>query len=469
MMKIRYFMWHSNFLKENNPMPINRRLFLKLLAAASLSRIPVRAQDERIVVIGAGIAGLGAARELVRNGYDVIVLEARDRIGGRIWTNRDLEGIPLDLGASWIHGVEGNPITELAEHFGISRAVTDYDNAIAYDTDGELIDDETIVDVARDFEGIVAEALSYADLENEDYSLGEAFNEVISEWGDDLDNDDRRFLTYALNTLIEHELAADADVISIMELIEDSEFDGDDVLFPDGYGQIIEGLASGLDVRTGHVVERIEYGDDGVAIITNEGRFEADYTIVTLPLGVLKTDSVQFSPPLPMAKQSAIKNLGMGVLNKTYLLFPEVFWDDSEVIGYVAEDKGYWAEFLNLDAYTGKPILLGFNAGDYGREVEGFSDAEIVAQAMDVLRIIYGNDIPEPIDYLQTRWINDPYARGSYSFMAVGSSGEDREALGECVMDRVYFAGEATSVSYPSTVHGAFMSGVDAADLLMES
>jgi monoamine oxidase len=154
----------------------------------------------------------------------------------------------------------------------------------------------------------------------------------------------------------------------------------------------------------------------------------------------------------------------MGLLNKTYLRFPEVFWDkEHDLLGHIAERKGEWAEWLNIYKYTGQPILLGFNAGRYGRQIEKLSDREIVAAAMKTLRSLYGAKIPDPEAWLITRWAGDPLAGGSYSYLPPGATEGDRAALAQPVGGRLFFAGEATSVEYPATVHGALLSGRRAA------
>ncbi|MSO79757.1 MAG: hypothetical protein EXQ79_09160 [Acidimicrobiia bacterium] len=150
-------------------------------------------------------------------------------------------------------------------------------------------------------------------------------------------------------------------------------------------------LGDGLDIRLGHVARTIEWGTEGVRVLTDQGMFPAAHAIVTLPLGVLKSGAVSFAPALPRAKQRAIARLGSGVLDKLWLRFPRVFWDaDVDVIGYVSPTKGQWCEWYDLSRHTGEPVLLGFNAATYARELERRSDAKVVADAMGVLRTIYG-------------------------------------------------------------------------------
>ena len=172
---------------------------------------------------------------------------------------------------------------------------------------------------------------------------------------------------------------------------------------------------------------------------------------------------------MPRDKARAIAALGSGVLNKCFLRFPRAFWDpEVELFGWVSEQRGRWAEFLNLQAYGDAPVLLGFNAASFGREIEGWEDRAVVASAMETLRLIHGAKIPEPEAWQITRWASDRFARGAYSFAAVGSGTRHRQALAEPVEERLFFAGEATHTDYPATVHGALLSGEREAERILD-
>jgi len=150
-------------------------------------------------------------------------------------------------------------------------------------------------------------------------------------------------------------------------------------------------LARDLDVRLGQVARRIDRGADGVVVTTERDSFPGAYAVVTLPIGVLRSGRVTFTPALPARKQRAISLLGSGVLDKLWLRFPRVFWErDVDVIDYVSPTKGRWNEWYDLSHHTGEPVLVGFNAATYARELELRSNAEVVADALSVLRTIYG-------------------------------------------------------------------------------
>lgn len=437
----------------------------------TLTAIPtaaVRGDGADVIVVGAGIAGLAAARDLHRAGLRVTVLEARDRVGGRVWTDRTGPGAPLDMGASWIHGVRGNPIAALAEEFDVAVArPTNYDAATLYDAQGYELSDEQydlIDELFETFPDLLRTARRRRSNSGAgDTSLRVALDAYIAD--EELDAPTVRALAYVVNALVVQEYASDAGDLSLFHFDQDRAFRGPDVTFPQGYDELAAGLAAGLDVRRKHVVTRIGYDNGGVAISTDRGEFAARYAVITLPLGVLQSDTVAFQPALPASKSEAIGRLGMGVLDKVYLRFADPFWaeDGADWIGYVSAGTGEWSEWFNVHAFTGEPVLLAFNAGDFAREVERWSDEEVVAAAVDVLRTIYGDDIPAPLGWRISRWAQDPFARGSYSHIPPGATGSDYDALAASVAGRLFFAGEATSRKYPSTVHGAYLSGLRAA------
>ena len=458
--------------------PPNRRHLLRLAlllgastlvtacTQAAVRRVP--APPKRVLVIGAGMAGLATARTLHNAGINVTVLEGRDRIGGRVWTSRRWPDAPADMGASWIHGVRGNPLTALADAGKVRRLPTDYDNALLYDADGTVVSDTAWKQIDAQVEDALAAADVYAEARDVDLSLQAALTGA-GQLGR-LTPRSRRYLSFYLNTVIEHEFGADVDALSAWYGDDADEYRGGDVIFPAGYDQLLPPLARDLDIRLEQRVRAIRYDGNGVTISTDRDEFRGDQAVVTLPLGVLQQGAVTFAPALPPAKQAAIHALGSGLLNKAWLRFPHAFWPQApEMINYAPDQPGRWAEWLNLYHYTGQPILLGFNAGRYGRTIEAWTDDAIVADAMDVLRTIYGRAIPDPEDWQITRWASDPLAFGAYSFYAVGTDRSTRRALAAPVAARLFFAGEATSHDHPSTVHGAYISGLRAAAEILDN
>ena len=453
-----------------------RRKFLQLslaIAAFGLSWSCSREKSKSrgsVLVIGAGVSGLAAARELRASGFEVTVLEGRDRIGGRIHTDRTL-GWPIDLGASWIHGIEGNPITKLARDFNVPILPTDYDNIEIYGSDGSPLRETEIERLYAIYEKMGYRLFSLAEDLEEDISIAEAIRRIgIPK---KITPREINIVKWFLDSEIVVASGADLDRLSLWYADEGEAFGGDDYMFPNGYDQIIQGLARGIDIRLEHKVMEIEYGGDrgrAVSVKTNQGSFAADAAVVTLPLGVLKSGAVKFSPPLSEGKRAAIARLDMGVLNKVVLKFPQTFWpEELDGFGYIGQSQKDLSEFLNLSHYIQTPILIAFTGGSLARSLEDLSLEEIGDRAMKPLRRVYGNNIPDPLAVTRTRWNADPFSFGSYSYIPVGATAGDRSILAKPASGNLFFAGEATSAQYPATVHGAFLSGIREASRIKNS
>lgn len=424
-----------------------------LAAATVLPGCGGEASAEHVVVVGAGMAGLAAARRLVDAGMRVTVLEARDRIGGRVRTDTSL-GVPIDVGAAWIHGTEGNPIVGLAGDVGASTVETDFADVILFD-EGGMVDD---ADVEASFESwgeIVTKIETLSSEAPGDASLADGLAEVA-----DLDDP---LLAWHVRSSVVSEYAADPGQLSLQWFGSEGELDGPDLILPGGYAQLAEHLARGLTIRLGTAVTRIAYGDAWVRLETSTGTVEADRVIITVPLGVLKAEAIAFDPPLPVTKRQAIGRLGFGVLDKVVLAFEEPFWPQPpDLLGLVGDTQPV-GNFVNGLAFAGAPLLVGVRGGAAALSGEALSDRETIEEVRLAL------DAPEPTGALITRWAADPYARGSYSFLAVGSSPADLRALAEPVSERLLFAGEATHEEFFATVHGAYMSGVREAERILRS
>lgn len=408
--------------------------------------------------MGAGVAGLAAARDLDRAGAEVIVLEARDRIGGRTAT-LVREGFALDLGASWIHGLDGNPVAELVDEAGLELIETDVASSIGFDaaTATGLVDDAALARAGARLDAAVEAGY--------DTDVDQPLRLVIDAAARGASATEARLIRYLAASAIENEYAGSIDQLSSYWFDDADLYDGGDAMIEGGYAQVPALLAEGLDVRLGAAVSAVQWGDDGVRVQTSAGEIAADAVIITVPLGVLQAGAIVVEPPLPAAHQAAIAGLGMGVLNKVFLQFDAVFWDDTvDWIGIVPPNGADpWVDWVTVGRAEDVPVLLGFAAGDLGRRVDVMTDEQAVASALGTLRSAYP-DAPDPVDALVTRWGADPFARGSYSFAAVGSDPAMRDDLAAPVGGRLHLAGEAASREHPSTVHGALLSGRRAAE-----
>ena len=459
----------------SHPSAITRRGFLKPLTAGSLAAFFAacgrRSADvfdkasittAEVMVIGAGIAGLAAARALADAGISVIVLEARKRIGGRIWSASFGDSI-IELGASWIHGVRGNPVTRLAQEAGLRPLPTDYDDLWLYDQRGRVVPDRKVEDSYREFvrvmDGIRAYRRQREQERRPDISLARALDLTVKSPAEAFHPSPG--LAYWLRWEVEQDYGADLADLSLYRYDREKAFSGPDAILPEGYSRIPDYLARGLDIRTGRPVSQVQYDASGVEVIARDESYRATRALITLPLGVLKRGSVRFVPALPPEKLRAIRRLGMGLLNKTYLRFPRIFWPESrEFLGRLSKGAGYWSSWMNMAAYTGVPILLGFHAGEQARRIEAMAGDAVVDSAMKALRATFGAPIPDPEAAFVTHCSQDSYAQGAYSYPAVGATSAHYDTLAAPVQDRLFFAGEATDANYPATVHGAYLSGL---------
>jgi len=414
-----------------------------------------------VLIVGAGAAGLSAARELQGQGRSVIVVEARDRTGGRVWTNRQWDNTPIDLGASWIHGHRGNPLVDLAQQFGVKTTVTNFDLAAAFDSAGKL---QPLSESLRAMQAIeeLGKGLQRHAKASATGMKQTSFAAAIDDWqtAEKVSEANRRLQRQVARNEIEIEYAADLDQLAFPPLDTSQEFTGEQRTFPTGYAGIIDGLAAGLDIRLQTTVEEIDHGQSPVVVETSQGRYLAKQVIVTVPLGVLKQEAILFTPRLPEAKYTAIKRLGMGLLDKVALRFERPFWPKMHILAFLTDRADQWPDVFNLEPTCGHPVLVAFKSGSAALADEQNSDEELVAALMKQLRSAFGPKTIEPTGSHVTRWAADPLAGGSYSYMRVGSTPEDYDALAAPVGDRLYFAGEATNRTHPATVHGAYLSGL---------
>ncbi|WP_062520304.1 flavin monoamine oxidase family protein [Demequina silvatica] len=424
------------------------------------------------IVVGAGVSGLAAARLLHREGRHVMVLEARDRIGGRVWTQRE-GGTVTDLGASWIHGVAGCTVAAAAGAFGMRMhefTVGSYQvdgRPIAYfSTQGERLGDDAAAAFAADVRAVdaaLAEAIA-------DSGALDSYRDVTERalaaqgWDCERVSRVREFLEHRT----EEQYGAWIEDLAAHGLDDDA-VEGDEVVFPDGYDRLPAALAAGLDVRLGHVVTRVEWASDGVRVHVGDGSLLVAATaVVTVPVGVLRSGDLEFSPTLPEPVAGALSRLEMNAFEKVVLRFPTRFWGEG---AYAIRQQGpegrWWHSWYDLTDLHGTPTLLTFAAGPAAREISGWRPDRVAASVMAQLRRLYGADVPEPSRVDVTDWQSDPFARGAYAYMVPGSTTGDHDALATPVGGVLHLAGEATWTDDPATVPAALLSGHRAASRVL--
>jgi monoamine oxidase len=451
---------------------INRRRFIKsvlmtsgtVALASKFGISKARAlENVSVVVVGAGIAGLGAADMLRKNGASVTVLEAKDHTGGRLLTDWSM-GAPFEVGAGWIHGPSSdNPTKQLADAVNAQYVVTDDENAVFFDPDGNEYDEEEVERIVDAWEGVLEHIDNTYEV-NDPRSLLQAIKDYRPAYLDDPG------IMWAFSAFTEFSKGGAIEKLSAPLFNWDEAFDGADVVVTSGYDEILKPLTEDLDIRLSHVVSAIEYSNDGgVSVLTDKGAFEADYCICSVPLGVLKASDILFTPELPTDYRSSIGKLGFGSVTKLALKFEEPFWDiETQYFGIATMPKGRWNYWLNYRTFSDENILLGLCVGDYALIADRMTDEEMVQDALSVLRTVWQDDVKEPAEVLATHWATDPFTLGAYAFPQPGNSKSDFDGLGDPIGDRLILAGEHTIFDYAGTTHGAYMSGLRAAEYILD-
>lgn len=447
--------------------------YINFGVAAAIKGVMPETTKANVVVIGAGLAGLAAARQLLQSGFKVVVLEGRRRPGGRVFTKKMAGNgytAAADLGGSVITGIHGNPLGVLARQLGFPLHKV-RDKCPLYQTDGSPVDGVIDTRVEETFNRLLDKACQLRQAMDEvsvDVSLGTALETFRRVYHVAERAEERRLLDWHLANL-EY---ANAGLLSDLSLAfwdqdDPYEMGGDHCFVAGGNGRFVQALVENLPIFYDRTVRVVRYASDGVQVVAGGQVFQGDMVLCTVPLGVLKSGSIKFEPELPNRKLEAIKRLGFGLLNKVVLLFPSAFWGaEIDTFGHLCDDANRRGEFFLFYSYasvSGGALLIALVAGEAAIKFESMDPNDAVERTLEILRGIYGPRgvvVPEPVQTVCTRWGSEPLSMGSYSHVAVGASGDDYDILAESVGEgRVFFAGEATNRRYPATMHGAFLSG----------
>ena len=419
---------------------------------------------KEVVVVGAGIAGLTAAYELSAAGKDVLVLEARDRIGGRTHTI-DLAGAIVDLGASWLHGPRGNPITGFLAKENLKwRPDAAWGHGFGVALDGEWVSQHEASSFATSLydwrpEEVLAAIGSDAD------KFSDAVDWYIEDRG--LERRIADVVREGLNQFLGSGVTGDEpEGISLHGLAAYMEHGGGNVVLEGGYRVLVERLAHDLDIQVRNPVKVVEYDKAGVTVRTEEVDISADLAILAVPLGVLKSSIIELDPALPKRQSDAIECLAMKSLEKAVLRFDKPLLPNGmRAFVTLGADQPFNA-FVDMSRHAGAPTLMVFtNPAAVNRNLHRCG---LTQTAVNVLRC-YFDDVPEPVASVSTDWVGDPYSYGAYSFIPTGASAEDMDALAAPISPSLVLAGEHTSSKYYGTVHSAFISGQRAASRILEA
>jgi monoamine oxidase len=419
-----------------------------------------------VIIVGAGVSGLAAAQNLKSQGAKVTILESKNRIGGRLFTDYTL-GAPFEVGAGWIHGPSSkNPIKKLAKQIDAKTFVTDDENFVLYDTNGNHVSDKKFREIDRKWQSILSQIDD--ELENTDIR---SLEEVISKKFPGKLKDP--LISWAFSAYTEFDQGGPIEEISAYFHDEGDAFEGKDVILPDGYDRILEPLSQNLDIKLEHAVNKIAYGGDGVTISCNQKDFFADYVVCSVPLGVLKNQTIEFNPPLPKKYQNKINRLGFGSVTKIAFKFNEAFWDpEVQYFGIASSIKGRWNLWLNYQTFCQQNIIMGLSMGSYAKIADKMGVPEMTNDALSVLKSVWGEAVSNPSGVICTNWSEDAETLGAYSYPKSKNTPSDFDGLADGISGDYYktlfLCGEHTTFDYAGTLHGAYMTGIWAAEAIME-
>ncbi|XP_023004527.1 polyamine oxidase 1-like [Cucurbita maxima] len=428
-----------------------------------------------VIVIGAGASGLSAAKVLVENGIDdVVILEASNRIGGRV-CKENFGGVSVELGAGWIVGVGGkeqNPIWELALKSSLRTCFSDYSTARynIYDRSGKIFPSGV---AAVSYKKAVDSAIQK--LRNQGADAADV--SIVSE----PPCTPKTPMELAIDfTLHDFEMAEVEPIPTFLDFGEREFLVADergyecllykmaeDFLLTSSEGKILD-----TRLKLNKVVQEIQHSRTGVTVITEDGYiYEANYVVLSVSIGVLQSHLISFTPPLPSWKTEAIEKCDVMVYTKIFLKFPYKFWPcgpGKEFFIYAHETRGYYTFWQNMEnAYPGSNILVVTITNGESKRIEAQSDEETLSESMEVLRDMFGPDIPDAIDILVPRWWSNRFQRGSYSNYPITSDCQVIQNIKEPI-GRIFFTGEHTSERFNGYVHGGYLAGIDTSNTLLE-
>jgi monoamine oxidase len=400
-----------------------------------------------VIVVGAGVSGLAAAQALKQAGKRIVVLEARDRIGGRIFTRRDIAEIPVELGGELVSGTQAATWPLIREHGirTVELAPANASERLRLDF-SKLPKPHAHEDVAEYLARInmggkhMPPYLQFLSMDDEPFRRMEA----------------RFFFAYYSHQSASGELYGEHDF-----------------RVPDGYDQVPHVLAKGVPLRLKAVVQEIEWSETQAKVLFLHNHkieaVQAKTVLLTLPIGILRHGDVHFSPALPPSKIAAIQNFStVDVAKMIYTFDHPVLPDDIDQLhDFKSNPPMWWRGSAGHNDYDGD-VIVAWTAGDNARTLLEQDYETALFTGLQSLRKLLDNDDLMPTKAIMHNWAGDPYTRGAYSFSLTGSD-EAHDILGRPVGNTLFWAGEATNAKHQSTVHGAYESGLRAAEQILQN
>lgn len=416
-----------------------------------------------IIVIGAGFAGLAAARDLHDAGHQVMVLEAKDRIGGRTYTNRTFTDHPVEFGAELVHGEH----VSTWEHINTLKLKTIHwkkqeDSMVRLET-GEWMNMREAREKVPEFD--ITRSWNIKDMPAKD---NEDWRSYLTRLGFN-----KRQLQYVRRSFANASGEAPRFLSAkamLSHFTDQAKAEGEnDYRILDGYDSIYNHLATGLDIRLNTPVEHIHYRPNKVTLSTPKETLEAEAVVITVPLGVLHAGMINFEPGLPTSKQEALRGLRMGPVFKMFFKFDKPIYKQDIAAIYSSLNPPMWwsPSFGRGNFEKGGPVVwTAFVSGDWAMDLLSLGEQGALDEAIDSLSLELDKKLSPSSAYLMN-WPDEPYTRGGYSFILPGH--ENARAELAKPTPPLYWAGEATAPEYQAaTVHGAYESGKRAAKQIMD-
>lgn len=406
--------------------------------------------DYDIAIIGAGAAGLAAGKMCQQLGRSFVVLEAKGRVGGRAFTDTTTFGTPWDRGGHWLHSASVNPLRMKADELGIAYAKRQsFRNRHLHLGDGWA--DQTTLDqcnAAMDADFAASDALGAA---GKDVAVKEAFD-VGGRWYRLTDH-----LSEAISALTPEEIST----------LDYHNYSDTEENWPvvNGYGALVEACGAGVPVSLDTVVSAIDWSGPGVSLTTPNGVVRAKAVIVTVSTNVLASGGIAFKPGLPVALQRALEAVPTGVANKVAVQFSrDVFGLPDTSYVYFMDERNLMREGMSFQIRPfGQELAIAYLGAKHAIEMEAAGEAASFDMVRAALSDMFGSDILKSVTKMATTaWGTDPHMLGAYSCALPGQAGQ-RQVLSEPVGGKIFLAGEAVHATWFSTVHGAWVSGEDAA------
>lgn len=416
------------------------------------------------MIIGGGLTGLEAARILRENRIKTLILEGRNRTGGRIWSIKSPNGYAIDIGAGWIHGNHGgvpngllsNPLWDLTEKANLPTREADHDD---YETFYPINDTKSDIKTwFNEYIEFVRDEIRITSLTN--ISMGYYANLFVQK--KHLNAKEKYAFYTCLNYEIESNEGAHINDISAKLYLDlTSVFYGEEYIFHEtGFQKLTDYLEkSAGNILFNKIVKQINLNNQSIEVITTTDEiYYAEYLLLTVPLGVLKRKQIKFNPALPQWKLDAIDRIGYNFFEKVILIWDNAWWNTSNFyflrISSKSNQYSYW---VNANKWNDKPAIICFFTEK--KIFVNISSSDIIQNILNSLKDMFPSIvIPQPVYTYVTNWNDDPFSFGSYSYISINQKYDDAISLAHPIQNRLLFAGEATNMDSYGYAHGALIS-----------